>query len=111
MGKKKPTDAAEAISFEQSREELEQIVARLEGGKLGLAESLAAYELGVKRLKGCYEMLAAAERRIELVQGVDDEGRVAAKPFDDEASVDLAEKSAARSRRRAAPNGDDGGLF
>jgi exodeoxyribonuclease VII small subunit len=111
MAKKPPSDASEAITFEQSLEELEQTVARLEGGKLGLAESLAAYELGVKRLKRCYEMLAAAERRIELVQSVDGDGRVRSTPFIDEDSSDLAEKSSSRSRRRSAPVEDANGLF
>ncbi len=111
MAKKKSADAEGEVTFEQSLEELEQIVARLEGGKLGLADSLAAYEQGVKRLKGCYQMLTAAERRIELVQGVDADGRVTAAEFDDEESADLAEKSAARSRRRSARVDDEGGLF
>jgi exodeoxyribonuclease VII small subunit len=111
MAKKKPADANEEVTFEQSLAELEQIVGQLEGGKLGLAESLTAYEQGVKRLKGCYRMLTAAERRIELVQGVDAEGRVTSAPFDDESSADLSEKSASRSRRRTARVDDDGGLF
>jgi exodeoxyribonuclease VII small subunit len=78
MGKKKAAEPASEVTFEHSLEDLEQIVAKLEGGKLGLADSLAAYEQGVKRLKGCYQMLTAAERRIELVQGVDADGRATA---------------------------------
>jgi exodeoxyribonuclease VII small subunit len=111
MAKKPQPEAAEAVTFEQSLEELEQIVARLESGKLGLAESLAAYETGVKRLKGCYEMLTTAERRIELVQTVDANGQVRSAPFDDADSADLAEKSASRSRRRTARMEDANGLF
>lgn len=111
MSKKKPAEADESVTFEASLEELEQIVMRLEGGQLGLADSLSAYERGVKRLKGCYEMLTAAERRIELVQGVDAEGRVKSAPFDDADTADLAEKSASRSRRRSARMDEDGGLF
>jgi exodeoxyribonuclease VII small subunit len=111
MAKKKATEADGEVTFEQSLEELEQIVMQLESGKLGLADSLAAYEQGVKRLKGCYGMLTAAERRIELVQGVEADGSVSSTPFSDESSVDLAEKSAARSRRRTARVDDDGGLF
>jgi exodeoxyribonuclease VII small subunit len=111
MAKKKTAEAISDVTFEQSLEELEQIVSRLEGGKLGLADSLAAYEQGVKRLKGCYQMLASAERRIELVQRVDVNGQVASTPFDDDDSQDLAEKSAARSKRRSARMDDNGGLF
>jgi exodeoxyribonuclease VII small subunit len=103
MSKKKPA-SAESLSFEQSLEELEQIVAKLEGGKLGLADSLAAYERGVTRLNGCYQMLTVAERRIELVQSVDAEGKTKTTPFVDADAEDLSEKSAARSRRRSASN-------
>jgi exodeoxyribonuclease VII small subunit len=111
MAKRKAAEADSDVTFEQSLEELEQIVSRLEGGKLGLADSLAAYEQGVKRLKGCYQMLASAERRIELVQRVDANGQVTSAPFDDDDSQDLAEKSAARSKRRSARMDDNGGLF
>lgn len=102
MAKKKAEPEAESLSFEQSLAELEQIVAKLEGGKLGLGDSLAAYEQGVSRLNGCYQQLQHAERRIELVQSVDAEGRAKTAPLDDEDDDDLTEKSAARSRRRTA---------
>ena len=105
MAKKKPEAETEQLSFEQSLAELEQIVAKLEGGKLGLGDSLAAYEQGVSRLNGCYQLLQHAERRIELVQSVDAEGRAKTVPLDDAGDEDLAEKSAARSRRRTAGAG------
>jgi len=110
MGKKKPAAVQESLSFEASLQQLEQIVGALEGGKLGLAESLAAYEQGVTRLNGCYQVLAAAERRIELVQSVDAQGKPQTQPFIDDESPDLAEKSAARSRRRSAGGDRAAGL-
>lgn len=102
MSKKKQPTEGESISFEDSLTELEEIVASLEGGKLALADSLAAYERGVKRLKGCYEMLVAAEQRIEVVQSVDANGRARTASLDDADSADLSAKSDARSRRRTA---------
>jgi exodeoxyribonuclease VII small subunit len=115
MAKKKAKDSevesTEEITFEQALEELEQIVGRLEGGKLALADSLSAYELGVKRLGSCYRMLTSAERRIELVQSVSAGGEASTRAFDDADAEDLAEKSASRSRRRTARVEDDGGLF
>jgi exodeoxyribonuclease VII small subunit len=111
MAKKKAAEPDEDVTFEQALEELEQIVGKLEGGKLPLADSLAAYEVGVRRLNCCYQLLTAAERKIELVQGVDADGRVSSAPFDDEATADLADKTAARSRRRTARVDSDGGLF
>jgi exodeoxyribonuclease VII small subunit len=106
MSKKKPATPEASLSFEQSLEELEQIVGKLESGKLGLADSLAAYERGVSRLNGCYQMLTAAERRIELVQAVDATGKAKTKPFVDDAVEDLTEKATSRSRRRTASNND-----
>jgi exodeoxyribonuclease VII small subunit len=120
VAKKKPAgDVEQSLSFEESLAQLEDIVAKLEGGKLGLSDALGAYELGVQRLKGCYEILQHAERRIELVQSIDANGRAKTAPLEDDESDDLAEKSAARSRRRssrsqgASDNGieDEASLF
>jgi exodeoxyribonuclease VII small subunit len=120
VAKKKPaSDDQAALSFEESLGELEEIVAKLEGGKLGLSDALAEYELGVQRLKGCYQILQHAERRIELVQSLDACGRAKTASLDDDESDDLAEKSAARSRRRSSRGpaanddrvDDEGGLF
>jgi exodeoxyribonuclease VII small subunit len=104
MAKKKPLADENEPNFEDSLAELEQIVAKLEGGNLGLSDSLAAYEQGVKRLKSCYQMLEHAERRIELVQSVDAAGQIASRPLDDAEEDDLTAKAAARSRRRSVPS-------
>jgi exodeoxyribonuclease VII small subunit len=98
--------SGEAPTFEQALARLEKIVQRLEGGQLTLSESLAQYEHGVKCLQYCYRQLERAERKIELLSGVDAEGRVKSQPFD-ESEMSLEEKQAARSRRRsgnAAPS-------
>ena len=55
--------------------ELEVIVGELEGGKLGLADALARYEQGVKHLKSCHGLLERAERRIEILSGIDADGK------------------------------------
>jgi exodeoxyribonuclease VII small subunit len=104
MGKKKPTATAadggeEPLTFEQALGRLEKIVERLEGGQLTLSESLAAYERGVKYLQHCYRQLEQAERKIELLAGVDAEGRATTQPFA-EPEMSLEQKQAARSRRR-----------
>ena len=90
-------------SFEESLARLEQIVRALEDGNLGLAESLAQYEQGVKLLSQCYAFLEQAERKIELLTGVDDQGRPLTQPFADPGGMTLEEKAEARSRRRRAP--------
>jgi len=53
--------------FEKHLEELENAVARLESGEETLADSLAAYEDAVGRLKSCHEILAAAEERVKIL--------------------------------------------
>jgi exodeoxyribonuclease VII small subunit len=77
---------AEPVSFEQALATLEQIVHDLEEGRLGLAESLARYEEGVKLLRQCHGLLEKAERRIELVTGADAAGNPLTEPFDDQAT-------------------------
>jgi exodeoxyribonuclease VII small subunit len=98
------SEPTEELSFEASLRHLEEIVGLLEGGQLGLSESLAQYEQGVKYLKFCYRQLERAEQKIELLSGVDAEGRVQTQPFA-EADMSLEEKQAARSRRRSRTTG------
>ncbi len=87
------------LSFEQALEQLEETVALLERGDLTLSESLARYEQGVRCLKRCYEQLELAEHRVQLLSGVDAQGKEILEPFD-EPDEDLPQKAASRSARR-----------
>lgn len=110
MAKKKAKPKSETPDepFEESLAQLETIVADLEGGELGLADALSRYEEGVGRLKHCHAQLASAERRIELLSGVDADGNPVTTPFDDSATADGA-GAGNRSAKRSAPNpGDEG---
>lgn len=98
--KKSATKSSAEVPFEQSLAELEEIVEELEGGELGLNESLERYEQGVARLRACQQQLESAERRIELLAGVDADGNPVTEPFDDESSASLDEKGGSGSRRR-----------
>ncbi len=100
----KPTSdpPPEQPTFEQSLKRLEEIVHLLEDGDIGLNESLERYEEGVKLLRQSYELLQRAERRIELLSGVDAEGNPITQPFDDTATFDQEEPGKRRSRRRSA---------
>ena len=89
-------------TFEQSLEQLEQIVRQLEEGELGLSESLERYEAGVRHLRQCHQALEVAERKIELLVGVDAAGNPVTEPFD-EGDMTLEEKAAARTQRRTRP--------
>jgi len=78
-------------SFEKSLESLEQIVEELESGELTLDEALARYEAGVAAHKQCTEILAAAEKRIELLLKTD-EGELTTRPLEAETPPDAEEK-------------------
>lgn len=90
-----------AVSFETSLEVVERIVHELEEGQLGLSESLAKYEEGVRHLRRCHELLVRAERKIETLTGVDSDGEPRVTPYLDEVPS-LEAKQAARSQRRQA---------
>jgi len=55
----------EEMSYEDSLERLEEIVQRLESGKLPLDESLQLFEEGTSLTKVCQRRLTEAELRIE----------------------------------------------
>lgn len=88
--------------FETALARLEAIVYELEEGRIGLAEALARYEEGVKLLRQCFGLLETAERRIELLTGVDAAGNPVVEAYDATASADRAEQPGARSRQRSA---------
>ena len=87
-------------TFESSLAELDAIVHALEDGQLGLAESLERYECGIKHLKRCYQLLQAAERKIELLTAVDPAGNATTQPFDTTAAP-LEEQAGTRRRSRS----------
>lgn len=94
---------ADQPNFEQSLKRLEEIVHALEDGNLGLNAALEQYEEGAKLLRQSYDLLQRAERKIELLSGVDAEGNPIAAPFDDTATFDRREPAKTRSRRRSTP--------
>ena len=55
------------LSFEKAIEELESIVARLEGGKVPLEESVVIYERGEALKRRCEDLLRQAEARVEKI--------------------------------------------
>jgi exodeoxyribonuclease VII small subunit len=56
---------AEELSFEAARDELEQVVQKLEDGSTSLEEALALWERGEALYRTCRNRLEAAEARIE----------------------------------------------
>jgi exodeoxyribonuclease VII small subunit len=56
-----------ALPFEKALEQLEEIVAKLESGKVDLEQSIAIYEKGQALKDHCEKQLKDAEARIEKI--------------------------------------------
>jgi exodeoxyribonuclease VII small subunit len=59
------------LTFEEALRRLDEVVARLESGEVGLEEAVALFERGQRYLTACRERLAAAQRRIEELTAED----------------------------------------
>jgi exodeoxyribonuclease VII small subunit len=71
-------DGGAEPGYEQARDELAQVVARLEAGGLSLEDSLALWERGEALARVCERHLAGARERVETVlheAGADEDGR------------------------------------
>jgi exodeoxyribonuclease VII small subunit len=99
MTTKHTNDENPPLSFEQSLRRLEDIVHNLEEGDLGLNEALDKYEEGVKLLWQSYDQLHKAERRVELLSGVDAEGNPITQPFGDTATAEMEDKPRRRKSK------------
>ena len=53
--------------LEKSLEDLEAVVARLEGGELSLEQALEEFERGVKLTRHCQSALKEAEQKVEIL--------------------------------------------
>jgi exodeoxyribonuclease VII small subunit len=83
-------------SFEVAIKRLTEIVQTLERGELPLEESLRLFEEGVRLSRVSQQRLDAAEKRVEQLLAVDEQGRARTAPFATDA---------------AAPDDDDGPPF
>ena len=75
-----PAETPSVADFEHSLDELEQLVARMEGGELSLDESLASFERGIGLYRHCQQALDKAELRVRLL--LDPDAPDDAEPFE-----------------------------
>ncbi len=76
------TDSKDNLKdFEKSLQNLEKIVSNMESGELGLEESLAQFEKGIKLARNCQDTLTNAEFRVE--QLIEKNGLQQTIPFED----------------------------
>ena len=76
------TDSKDNLKdFEKSLQSLEKIVRNMDCGELGLEESLAQFEKGIKLARNCQDTLTNAEFRVE--QLIEKNGLQQTVPFED----------------------------
>jgi exodeoxyribonuclease VII small subunit len=63
----------EQLSYEQAREELVEVVRRLESGGTDLEESLALWERGEKLAQICQSWLDGARKRLDAAIAAEEE--------------------------------------
>lgn len=69
-------------SFEAALAELEEILAQIESGEVGLEQSLIRYERGNFLIQHCQNVLNSAEKQIEVLSR-DAEGQIKSAPLDE----------------------------
>ncbi len=80
MPKASAKNSNQVAEFEQSLDELEQLVTRMEESEMGLDDSLQSFERGVALYRSCQSALEQAELRVK--QLVDPSRPESAEPFE-----------------------------
>lgn len=96
------SQSARPASFEEGLARLADLVGRLEGGQLGLAESIAAYESGVGIVRALHAELADVEQRVRILTAPASDASAA-----DDATADSPRPGGRKSTSRA-PRGAEG---
>lgn len=89
-------------NFEEALRELEEILGEIEGGELGLEESLHKYERGNFLIQHCRGVLNAAEKQIEILSKSADGGLVSTPAF-----LQPAAETAGAAPAAVAPGDDE----
>ena len=84
--------AAETPSFEVAIKRLTEIVQVLERCELPLEESLRLFEEGVKLSRVSQQKLDTAEKRVEQLLAVDEQGRPRTAPFATDSAGDDSDR-------------------
>lgn len=90
--------------FEDYLAQVEKSIQALEGGSLGLEESLAQYEEGIKALRQCYQILEGAEKRIQILLK-DQTGQAVPQPFDVKASEEAEREARTQNSKKQSQPG------
>ena len=85
-------------SFEESLDELDMIIQKMESRDLGLTESLAAYEKGVSLLRHLHEELSDIEQRVVTLVRVDENGNPVFENTTNSGESEIAAKRKAKKK-------------
>jgi exodeoxyribonuclease VII small subunit len=83
--------SSKAISYEAARDELAEVVAKLESGKSSLEDSLKLWERGEELAKICQDWLDGAKAKLDKVKSEVDELDVEDEYEDDEEDLEEEE--------------------
>ncbi len=75
----------DAVTFEDAMQELEDVVKKLEDGRLPLEEAIASFERGSLLKQHCQKKLTEAQLRVDKIQTTST-GEIALVPFDSPAA-------------------------
>jgi exodeoxyribonuclease VII small subunit len=70
------------MDFEKKLQRLEAIITKMEGGDLGLEESLKLFEEGIQHSRECHKQLTEAEEKVKVLLKVEADGRPVTEDFD-----------------------------
>lgn len=107
MAKKKKPKSESPLAFEESFNELQEIVGQLEDGQLTLGQSLAQYEKGIARLRECYQALDQAEQKIKMLVNLDEDGNLITTDFKSDTTSAAKRKESSARKKKSAANSDD----
>jgi exodeoxyribonuclease VII small subunit len=74
--------SAKRLTFEQAMERLDEIVAAMESGEIGIEDSITRYEEAMKLADHCRRVLDTVEQRIQKIQ-LESSGQLATEPLAD----------------------------
>ena len=80
MSKKSENAEAQQFDFEETLEQLEELVSAMEEGNLSLEQSLQSFEKGVRLTRECQSALDNAEQKVQKL--LDDAGTTEPLDFD-----------------------------
>lgn len=101
-GPKTPLEGGERATFEERLALLADLVGKLEGGQLGLSESIAAYERGVTLVRTLHAELLDVEQRVSMLTTASRGDGASAVPEADSPTVADSGASRRKAGSRAA---------